>query len=504
MARIIQTSELDTIRLSSYQTLWVYNGLDCCITRELFSVLRGKLRPDTQLIYNFERALQAPVLEMMLRGVRVDQTARDEAIEYYKERTALCQRRLNQIAEAVWGKPLNPRSSAQLKKFFYEALKLKVIYTRSKGKTVVSLNRATLERLAKQKWAALPANLIMASRDSSKKLEFVQRKLSFDNRYRASFHVARTTTGRQSSSKGADGSGGNFQNWEDQLRKVFVSDLGMKFAYVDLAQAEARMVGALVYEATGDPSYLDACESGDLHTITTKLVWPELPWTGDPAADRAVAERKFYREYTYRAMSKKVSHGSNYYGKPFTLAVEAKVETKVMEDAQERYFKAFPRIRTWHAYVIRQLQLTGTLTTPLGRTRRFFGRLSDEDTWKKAIAYIPQSSIADILNLGLFRVWQRMKEVQVLIQLHDAILIQYPEDQESTILSSISSILTFPFTIAGREVTIPCDIQVGWNWAHQSPKHPEDNPDGLVNWSGDDTRQRKNDPSLPMFYRGVF
>ena len=45
----------------------VYNALDCCMTHEIFSTLSQQI-PSAIPAYPFELALQAPVLEMMLRG----------------------------------------------------------------------------------------------------------------------------------------------------------------------------------------------------------------------------------------------------------------------------------------------------------------------------------------------------------------------------------------------------------------------------------------------------
>src|SRR6516165_6883191 len=78
------------------------------------------------------------------------------------------------------------------------------------------------------------------------------------------------------------GTGTNLQNIEDRLRSVFVADKGMKFAYVDLEQAESRLVGAIEWNLFRDGTYLDACESGDLHTSVCRLAWGSaVNWTGD-------------------------------------------------------------------------------------------------------------------------------------------------------------------------------------------------------------------------------
>src|SRR5207249_1011171 len=50
----------------------------------------------------------------------------------------------------------------------------------------------------------------------------------------------------------------------------------------------------------------------------------------------------------------------------------------------------------------RQIDQTRTLTTPFGRRRQFFGRWGD-DLYRAALSFVPQSCIADWLNIGILR-----------------------------------------------------------------------------------------------------
>ncbi len=54
----------------------IYNGLDCCLTFEIFEVLEKQLRekndPASALVYQFERGMQGPALELMERGWLID------------------------------------------------------------------------------------------------------------------------------------------------------------------------------------------------------------------------------------------------------------------------------------------------------------------------------------------------------------------------------------------------------------------------------------------------
>jgi DNA polymerase I-like protein with 3'-5' exonuclease and polymerase domains len=66
-----------------------------------------------------------------------------------------------------------------------------------------------------------------------------------------------------------------------------------------------------------------------------------------------------------------------------------------------------------------------------GRRRQFYGRTGDEATIREAVAFEPQSVIADTLNQAMLRLWRKgpaIGGIQLLAQIHDAILLQVPDD----------------------------------------------------------------------------
>ena len=260
----------------------------------------------------------------------------------------------------------------------------------------------------------------------------------------------------------------------------------MKLAYIDLEQAESRLVGAIEYNLFEDARYLDACESADLHTAVSRLAWPNLPWTNDLKSDRTIAEQPFYRGHSYRDMAKKLGHGTNYGGKPLTMAKQTHTDTATVAEFQSAYFRAFPAHQRWHQRVAQTLRTQGCLTTLTGRRRRFFGRRNDDATIREAIAYDPQGSVGDILNRGMLQVW-RDNNCQLLLQVHDAILVQYPEQNEDRILPHLLNRIEVPIPLRdGRILIIPAEAKTGWNWSVAS----EINPDGLIKYKGRDTRSR--------------
>jgi DNA polymerase I-like protein with 3'-5' exonuclease and polymerase domains len=489
----------------------IYNGLDSGVTYEIWEELSSLLADEPadsspRLMYNFERALQGPALEMMLRGIRVDEYERQRLMARIRKEIAQLQEQLNEFSMAVWDHGLNPRSPPQLKTFFYERMKLPPVITYQKGVRKTSMNRESLEKLE----AYLPArpiiSTILAIRDRAKVLETLETEIDPDGRYRFSINIAGTETWRLSSSKSATGSGNNAQNWkrdddidegEVSVRSMLIADPGMKLASMDLEQAEAYEVGWLHGILFGDWKYLDACEAGDLHTQTAKLIWPDLPWTGNKAQDRKIAEQPFYRHYTYRDISKRGGFLTNYMGTAWTASRRLKTPQSVMQTFQDKYAYgsscAYPAFQLWWQYVAQQLQTTQVLRTPFGAERMFFGRPNDDATLREAIAFSPQSSTATRTNLGLWRIWHFMgKVIQVLLQIHDSIVFQYPEGMdEAKLFAEVQRHADVRLRhSSGREFTVPAEVKCGWNLGFYSAK---ENPNGLrkFNSAVGDSRSRQ-------------
>lgn len=485
--------------LDAKQNHWLYNCLDCCVTQDVLAETEKQLDPLSSMVYKFERAQWAPALEMMLRGVRIDRTVREELKANLEAKRGKIIHILDLFAHAVWDRPLNHNSPKQLKDIFYSVMGFPEQHKFDKGKRKVSTDREALEKLHPYLYARPLVNCILALRDIDKKLSVVNMRLDPDGRFRCTYNPSGTETGRYSSSASAFRTGTNGQNITDELRKMFIADPGMKLGYADLEQAESRGVAYI----TGDEDYIEACESGDLHTTVAMMIWPRLPWPGDPKGNRKLADQIFYRYFSYRDISKRGGHGSNYRGKPPHMAKILKVAQSLMQEFQENYFRSFPGIPAWHDSTASELHANGYLITPLGRRRFFLGRRYDDATLREAIAYRPQSMIGDILNIGLWRLW-RANIVQLLGQVHDAVFFQYPEQLEDTILPKVVSLLTVPTPVTAREktrlLTIPVEVSVGWNW---SKYDEQDNAYGIRKWKGPGSDDRTRPTGLALLDRVI-
>lgn len=499
--RVLETQNLNIESLSFEDRENCYNALDCMITFEVFEKISEK-REEANFAYKMVRTMQAPALTLMHRGVRIDTIERAFLVHTFSARRnrlydilfRLCVEGLgiepyyDKVKDKHFG--INPASPKQLAFLFYEVLGFPEIksYNKLTKEYSVSTDRKALEKLEKE-WLAKPfCRVILAIRDLDKKIQVLQKGIRH-GRMHCSYAVAGTLSGRWASREDAFGDGTNLQNITDEMRRIFIPDYGKKFAQFDLAQAESKLVAYLTIPFTNEQGYKNACLSGDLHTTVTKLVWKNLPWGESP--DKQVAGRTFYRHFTYRDMAKRGGHGTNYGGSSAVIGMHLNIPREQAQSFQDAYFRAFPEIPKWHTDIKIQLVTTRQISTPLGRRCFFPGRPTDNDTIKSAIAYGPQSTIGDILNLGFYKVWKELdswngkeKPLEILTQVHDSILIQYDPKDESWLIPLVRDTLQVPITINNQLCKIGVDVQVGWNWG----KYKKDNVFGLKDWDGQDDR----------------
>lgn len=503
----------DEVPANPREREWWYNSLDAAVTLEIYDKISRSNRGT--ITYGFERAMQGPALDMMQRGFRIDPIWRSRQTSMLEEKESKVEELLNRLAHPVWGRPLNPRSPDQLKAFFYGELHLPTQYANVKGEKRVSTNRESLEKLDDYYIASPFVDLIFAARGARKQLGVLRTGVGVDGRMRCSYGVAGTETGRFNSSTSVWGDGTNLQNITEELRRPFVADPGYILLYVDGEQAESRAVGFIQGRLFDDWRYLEACEVGDLHTYVARLVWPAMAWSGDLKKDRALAEQIFYRWFTYRDMAKRGGHGTSYYGQPWTMAKHLKVPVGLIQSFQSKFCKgwdgngtgsAFPAFPKWWNWVGAQLGETQSITTFVGRERTFFGRPNDDATLREAIAYEPQSAVADLTNEGGLRVWRAFPEAQFLAQTHDSWTMQIPEDRLD-LVDPIRRTFEVEVYHKSHPLMIPSECKLGWNWSNEDPTKKlfkDGNPDGLRKWRGSETRRRTEDTEGSLLDRVLY
>ena len=514
--RIIDSADITEAvvrRMGETETSHVYNGLDCCVTFEIMENLEAELRDEPQCVrdtYADSLAKLGPFTEMSLRGLRVDSIRKSDALRAFQQDLDRLQSIWDQYCEAAFDNTLNWASPKQMQTLFYDYLQINPIKGRnSKGAYVPTTNEDALLKLADTFYGGPFARLVLAMRSIQKSMGFLKSQVDPDGRFRCQLNVCGTNTGRASSEMSNFETGSNLQNVDTRLRDAFVADPGYILVNVDLEQADARNVGAILWtifrDVYGDADagrYLDFCESGDLHTGVTSMIWPELPWPqtdrlSDPKLWKKVAAALYVKDKSYRDVAKGAGHGSNYMGQPRTISKQTGVPVEPVAAFQAKYFQQFPLIPAWHKWTIEQIKTLGFLTTLYGRRRFFFGRGDDASVHRAAVAYSPQSMTGHEMDMGIINLFRRKPEAQLLIQVHDSILFQVPiADHERHVEESLRH-LEFRFDLAGgREFTVPLEAKTGYNWGYYNETR---NPFGLRDWRGHDEREQPKSGLASLF-----
>lgn len=503
-------------KLDGQLRAWAYNALDCTGTLEVFETLQSHLKERTARTYAFERACQAPALAMMRRGVRVNEVRRSSNIASLKKELKQLEKAVDKLpivhevwdgheletgicpenagkrhkwprgvadaertcelcnAERVKRAAFNPASSHQCKRLLYKLLHIPA----QRNKTgSVSTDEGVLQRIGKRwpKYLEL-TEAILAPRGIKKQIGFLNAKLTPDGRFPSSFNVGTAWTGRWSSSKNPFGLGSNLQNISPKHRGMFIADAGAELCYADLQQAESKIVAYVA----NDEGYIEAHETGNVHVNACRIFWPELDWNGEEGHDTKLAKSTacpWKEDQSYYDQSKRNQHGLNYGLSPMGLAMQAQMPVAQAKRATEFYYDQFPFIDVYHKDIAAKIKAVEPLVNPLGRECKLFGRPWDDHTIKQGFAFIPQSTVADIINIAVYRLWRSSDPylVQLLGQIHDAVLCQYKEGDRKAAHSAIMEAMTIPVEINGRTMTIGIDMETGKNWG----KHSENNPKGM-------------------------
>ena len=283
---------------------WNYNGLDCVYTREVGEAEIALVQsmkptwPKVEEVYAFQQQMLWPVLEAMKRGVKVIKANRDrlnmEVQEQISHREATLQR--------ILGHPINPRSSLQMQKLFYEDFQMKPILKKKivEGRTVMvpTCDDDALNKLAAREPLLKPiTNCISDIRTLGIFMSnFILAPLDIDGRMRTAYNIGGSESGksaprtyRLSSNENAFGSGTNLMNVPSEksksvgksiqrghlamlgdpyalpnLRSMFGPDPGFDFFDMDLDRADLQV---MVWEA--DDAMLKAAlrMGADIHLL---------------------------------------------------------------------------------------------------------------------------------------------------------------------------------------------------------------------------------------------
>lgn len=153
-----------------------------------------------------------------------------------------------------------------------------------------------------------------------------------------------------------------------------------------------------------------------------------------------------------------VSGNTNYGMGTDKLAVTAGISFDLAKQLQEFYFRLNPEVKLWQERIARDVAVKGYITNIFGR-RGWFLNKNDVTLMNKAYAFIPQSSIADVVNRGLVNITTAYPEIDVLMQVHDSIVTQYPIEKADIYRPAIKQAMEIDIPYK-NVLIIPADFKV--------------------------------------------
>jgi len=220
------------------------------------------------------------------------------------------------------------------------------------------------------------------------------------------------------------------------IRKMFVPDPGYTMFDVDLTGADAQVVA---YEAE-DMDLIEAFRKGlDVHDKNATDLWGS-------AYTNLAGDKNHGPKYKRRKECKVGVHATNYGGQARALAKILGWTVREAESFQRRWFGIHPGIKAnFHGRIESDLRSSRMVTNRFGYRRVYFDRI--DSCFTEALAWVPQSTVAEVSFRGGLQLELHCPWVEILIQVHDSLVFQVPSRYENHIEEiSTGLIVEVPYT----------------------------------------------------------
>jgi DNA polymerase I-like protein with 3'-5' exonuclease and polymerase domains/uracil-DNA glycosylase len=399
---------------------WKYNCTDSMRTLGIHHVLEQVvIGMGMQEVNRFQQSLAPVVLQTMIRGIRVELSQREEFSQALQQAEA----ERKQWMLDVLGHEVNIKSPKQMQELFYQELNQKEVRHRNaEGGMSVTTNDEALHRIAHREPILDPLCKKISELRSIGVFHstFIQAPLDIDGRIRTSFNICGTETYRFASSKNAFGTGLNMQNipkggdTEDggltlpNVRNIFIPDQGHTMFDIDLDSADLRIV-----------TWESDCKWMKDHFANGRKPYIEV--MREYYHNPNMTKHSHPREY---GMFKALCHGTNYLGTADGIAPRIGLLVHETERIQKWYFGLAPEIKAWQEEIKEQVAGRRYVENVFGYRNYFFDKI-EGTIFNQAVAWIPQSSVACLINRGYVNIANNLPEVEVLLQVHDSLAGQF-------------------------------------------------------------------------------
>lgn len=274
-----------------------------------------------------------------------------------------------------------------------------------------------------------------------------------DGRVHTTYNQTITATGRLSSSDP------NLQNIPTRselgrtVKTAFSAGEGSVFLAVDYSQIELRLLAHL----SGDEHLVRAFNEGeDFHAETAARVF------GVPVSEVTP---------DLRSRAKAVNFGIVYGQQAYGLSQSLHISMAEARDMIDRYYEAYPGVRTFLDNVVVRAKQTGYAETMYGR-RRHIPELKAKNPQlrgfgeRTAMNHPMQGTAADIIKIAMARVSRRLEEegfaAHMILQVHDELDFECPINEVERLTAMVRDVMEH---VVDLRVPLIAEASTGVTWA---------------------------------------
>lgn len=274
-----------------------------------------------------------------------------------------------------------------------------------------------------------------------------------DGRVHTTYNQTITATGRLSSSDP------NLQNIPTRselgrtVKTAFSAGEGSVFLAVDYSQIELRLLAHL----SGDEHLVRAFNEGeDFHAETAARVFGVQVSEVTP---------------DLRSRAKAVNFGIVYGQQAYGLSQSLHISMAEARDMIDRYYEAYPGVRTFLDNVVARAKQMGYAETMYGR-RRHIPELKAKNPQlrgfgeRTAMNHPMQGTAADIIKIAMARVSRRLEEegfaAHMILQVHDELDFECPVDEVERLTAMVRDVMEH---VVDLRVPLIAEASTGVTWA---------------------------------------
>ncbi len=442
-----QGPDLDNVSAEEFAE----RAADClAIMRALYEQQEAALA-EMPKVQTLAKDIEWPVISVLARmeyeGILLDTAYLADFSEQLKDTISDLEQQIYGYADEAF----NISSPQQLATILFEKLQLPTQGVK-RGKTGYSTAAHELEKL-REAHPVIP--LISQYREVTKLMstyvEALPKLCDEAGRIHTTFNLTIAQTGRLSSVDP------NLQNIPvrtelgNHIRTAFVARPEFSLVSVDYSQFELRLAAVLA----GDKELIDMFNRDvDVHTATAAQVYGREP--------EDVTKQM-------RRDAKVINFGVLYGMSPHGLSIATGMTMTAAKQFIDKYFELRKPILEYMNALKDQARKQGYVETLFGRRRpmpdihssNFIVRQAAE---RAAINMPIQGTEADLMKLAMVKVQNYLdnrKECYMLLQVHDSILIECPDDQAKRVAEDVKHIMEDVYEL-GVKLTV--DTSVGKNW----------------------------------------